>query len=74
MKHNTQGLARPCRSEDLFLVKEGMQCGNCLAVEESPNATTALSNYARERIYTGHNNSRVCVCDVCWPLHKERLP
>jgi hypothetical protein len=29
--HKTKGLSRPCNSSDLFLVSEGLQCGNCLA-------------------------------------------
>ena len=32
MRHITEGLARPCSATDLFIVKEGLQCGNCLAV------------------------------------------
>lgn len=30
--HNTEGLTRPCERQDLFLVSEGVQCGNCLAL------------------------------------------
>lgn len=36
MKHKQEGLARPCTSNDIFLVKEGLQCGNCLVVFPEP--------------------------------------
>jgi len=34
MKHTTEGLARPCNANDIFLSGSGLQCGNCLAYEE----------------------------------------
>lgn len=30
--HKTGGLAVPCHPQHLFLVREGVQCGNCLAL------------------------------------------
>ena len=35
MKHKTTGLARRCSPGDLILVTGGLQCGNCLAYEET---------------------------------------
>jgi hypothetical protein len=34
--HRTDGLARRCSAHDLFLVSEGLQCGNCLALFPAP--------------------------------------
>lgn len=31
IQHATEGLARPCSANDMFLVAGGLQCGNCLA-------------------------------------------
>lgn len=30
--HKTTGLFRPCTCWDLFTVREGLQCGNCLVL------------------------------------------
>ncbi len=30
--HKRHGLARGCHPQDLFLVSEGVQCGNCLVL------------------------------------------
>lgn len=30
--HKTGGLAVPCHPQHLILVREGVQCGNCLAL------------------------------------------
>ena len=38
MKHKTTGLARRCSPGDLILVTGGLQCGNCLAYEETYHA------------------------------------
>jgi hypothetical protein len=31
IKHATKGLARPCSAWDIFSIRGGLQCGNCLA-------------------------------------------
>lgn len=31
-QHATDGLTRPCNANDVILVTEGLQCGNCLAL------------------------------------------
>lgn len=74
MKHKTSGLARPCNSNDLFLTSQGLQCGNCLAIDDEPRVEVEYSDYAKERMYQWHNtNGKTCLCAVCWPINKEKL-
>ena len=50
MKHNTEGLSRPCNQWDLFISGNGLQCGNCLAYEgPKPTAAPTLAELEAER-------------------------
>ena len=56
--HKTEGLSRPCTSGDLFSVREGTQCSNCLAVWRRDETTTTIgaktmSGKATKNISTG---------------------
>lgn len=51
-KHNshiTKGLSRPCNAGDLFIVSDGLQCGNCmeLIVDNASNRGRFAVNHAR---------------------------
>jgi hypothetical protein len=59
MKHNKEGLARPCRASDLFLVVEGLQCGNCLAVDMETwryNPAKGHSERVYDEVVNNENN------------------
>lgn len=73
MKHKTEGLARPCSAQDLFLSSQGLQCGNCLAVEERVTGGET-SQYHRDRVYQWHHASnKICTCKICWPIDREKV-
>ena len=72
MKHKTKGLVRSCTANDMFLTSQGIQCGNCLAVEE-PREAVDYSDYAKDKIYQWHNNNGTCTCKICWPINREKF-
>jgi hypothetical protein len=72
MKHNTVP-GRPCNANDLILTMQGVQCCNCLAIEESKTVDySEYSEYALKTIYKWHNANGICTCKACWPMNREK--
>lgn len=55
MNHKTEGLARPCSANDIFLSGEGLQCGNCLATDRpDPKCTEMTPVELCRRVASGY--------------------
>lgn len=52
IQHKNHGISRPCSCWDIIIVAEGLQCANCLELDDN-NTIPSESNYAE-----GYRNGR----------------